>query len=790
MAKPRKNELHFDVSSGLKTVLGRELITDDEVAIFELVKNSFDAGATRVDIYFDTEQIVISDNGVGMTLDEINKKWLRVGYSEKREQNRPSDFRDMAEKRRHFAGSKGVGRLSSDRLGRWLTLQTRSKAEGVGPIHCVKIDWELFDKDHLKRFEDIPLESPQKATEFKLPKGLQKNRNGTVITIEQPRKTWDRKSLLELKSALAKLINPFGSSADKFEINIVAPDEKPRDEVTRVIAAKNDIEVLPSDIVNGNVGNFIFATLREKTTFIEVNVSASGNHIESSLVDRGELIYKIREPNDFKMLANSGFHCELYFLNTSAKHTFTRRMGVPSIQFGSVFLFRNGFRVFPIGEIGDDWFGMEARKGQGYARYLGARDVIGRIDVEGPDEYFAEASSRNTGLIETPAVMELRECFMEHCLKRLEKYVVPVTFPDKEDKHSSDVSRLLTDPGRARVVSTVAKLVNDKQVELLDYSRNLIRLLSERSEHFESSITSLRAIAERTKDKELFRRVEVAEARFNELKKAREAAERQADEERKAKEAAQARAASAEASVRIATEQLEEERKRNLFLASISSLDMDTILNLHHQVTIYAVNIRQQIENLIVSFGGKKSIASEEVLAALEGIALLNSKVLGVAKFATKANFRMKSEKIRADLGTYLQQYIEEIVQDHLSTPLRQVTVLSEGRGFDQEFKPIDVAVVVDNLISNAKKAHATRVHFAITHPHPGSVHIIVTDNGDGFHRRITDPSRIFEKGFTTTDGSGLGLFHVQQVLGEMNGTIEAMPNNPKGAIFNIRISR
>jgi signal transduction histidine kinase len=433
---------------------------------------------------------------------------------------------------------------------------------------------------------------------------------------------------------------------------------------------------------------------------------------------------------------------------------------------------------------------MEWRKGQGYARFLGARDVIGRIDVEGGDEDFNEASSRNTGLIETPAVGELRECFMEHCLKRLEKYVVPVTFPDVEDKFTSDVSRLLTSHGRARVAAAVAKLVDDKKVELLEYSRSLIRILSERSEQFESSITSLRAIAERTKDKDLFRKLEVAEKRFKELREAEEAARLQADKERKAKEVAQARAAKAEAEAKVTVEQLDEERKRNLFLTSIASLDTDTILNLHHQVTIYAVNIHQQLENLLVWLSGKKTVAAEDVASALEGIALLNSKVLGVAKFATKANLRMKSEKIKANLGHYLQQYINGVVKDHITTPLRRVTVTSDDKGLEQEFKPIDVAVVVDNLVSNAKKAHATQVHFEISHPHAGTTHIKVSDNGNGFARKIDDLSRIFEKGFTTTDGSGLGLFHVKHVLSEMNGTIDATPNNPRGAVFQIKISK
>ena len=69
LANRRKTgELHFDVKSGLKRVLGRELITNDEVAIFELVKNSFDANAKRVFIFFGTDRIVVADDGDGCRL--------------------------------------------------------------------------------------------------------------------------------------------------------------------------------------------------------------------------------------------------------------------------------------------------------------------------------------------------------------------------------------------------------------------------------------------------------------------------------------------------------------------------------------------------------------------------------------------------------------------------------------------------------------------------------------------------------------------------------------------------
>ncbi|OAI54266.1 hypothetical protein AYO47_03250 [Planctomyces sp. SCGC AG-212-M04] len=780
--------LHFKVSTGLKTVLGSELITDDEVAVFELVKNSFDAKATHVDVYFGESTIVIADNGEGMSLADIENKWLLVAYSAKKNSLAASNFREDIAKRKHYAGSKGIGRFSSDRLGATAVVQTRHKEEVEGPVHHVAVDWTKFEDDQTRLFQNIGVAYSEQDN-FDLPTGVKPMSHGTVITIGGTRVNWDRNRILRLKSALAKLINPFGASADGFTIAIVAPAEKQADAAERKKHNSADDPLPPNSLANGAVRNFIFATLKEKTTFIDVKITSDGAHIESSLTDRGELIYQIRESNPYKFLSNSGFSCQIYFLNTSAKLTFARRMGVPSIQFGSVFLFRNGFRVFPVGDEGDDWFGVDRRKQQGYARFLGTRDVIGRIEVYGDETQFQEASSRNQGLIETAAVQELRECFLDYCLKRLERYVVPVTFVDKEDRNTEDVSRLLTDPGRARVALAVAKLVDNDGVELLQYSKRLIGILSERSTEFEKSLASLRAIAERTNDTRLFRKLEEAESRFEELRRSEEAARRQADEERAAKEAAQTRAEKAEQAASTATEQLEEERKRSLFLASIATLDTETILNLHHQITIYAVDLNLQIENLLVSIVDKKTVPVTEVINALEGVTLLNRKIMGIAKFATKANFRLESEQIRADLSEYVEQYVMGVARD-LQFGKLGLTVQSDGKGFTQSFKPIDVSVVIDNLIANSKKAKATRIAFVITHPTRDTIHIRVSDNGKGIAPQIKDDSRLFEKGFTTTDGSGLGLYHVKQVLGEMKGTIEVADHDGPGASFLIRISK
>jgi len=786
-ASPTAKTLHFDVSTGLKRVLGRELITADEVAIFEMVKNSFDARATEVKIFFSDDSVIIADNGSGMDYDDLTSKWLFVAYSEKREAKPTKDFRDIVAERGHYAGSKGIGRFSSDRLGKELILQTKPKAPRANIVNRLEVDWHRFERNDKEQFDKVPV-TYSAANKFELPTQLHKFgatlKHGTVIELRKLRVTWNRNRILELKNSLAKLINPFGDKGESFSIEIIAPDEVAGDKLARAEASKAGEPVLAKDIANGRVGNFIFDELQGKTTFIRVEIAQ--NSLNTTLTDRGEVVYTIREPNPYPQLADSGFRCEIYYLNHSAKLTFARRVGLPSIQFGSVFLFRNGFRVFPIGETDNDWFGFDRRKQQGYSRFLGTREIIGRVDVFGSDQDFAEASSRNQGLIDTPASKQLRRAVMDHCLKRLEKYVVPVSWADKGDAESDDLSRLLTDPGRARVTAAVANLVDNEHIELLDYSKQLIGLINERSSEFETSIVGLRAIAEKTGDKSLLAKLDRAERRFEELKKSEEEARKAADRERAAAEEAAKKAQAAETAAEKAKSQAEVDRRRANFLESVISLDVATILSLHHQVTIYAGDIAQQIENLLVDTAGQKSIPRETVVKAIEQMAFLNRRVLAVTRFATKANFKLDSEKIETNFADFVVDYIEQVARAVASTRMR-VDIENGHPGMKLRFNPIDASIIVDNLISNAKRAKASRIRFEIGKFEKNGMLIRVSDNGRGL--RGVDKTRIFEMGYTTTHGSGLGLYHVRQVLGEMNGSIEPEDPQPKdGASFVIKV--
>ena len=145
-------KLHFKTNVQIKSIIGKDLINDDNIAILELVKNSFDADAKRVDISFcnlksnddkgndtfseNTSRLFIRDDGVGMDLTDITDKWLNIAYSEKKSRSRQFN--------RMMAGAKGVGRFSCDRLGQFLRLYAKKNGK---QCLVLNIDWRKFEID-------------------------------------------------------------------------------------------------------------------------------------------------------------------------------------------------------------------------------------------------------------------------------------------------------------------------------------------------------------------------------------------------------------------------------------------------------------------------------------------------------------------------------------------------------------------------------------------------------------------------------------------------------------------
>ena len=578
------------------------------------------------------------------------------------------------------------------------------------------------------------------------------------------RSEWNRRKILDLKHELSKLINPFSPGPAEFQIKIAAPAEEAADQV----AEKHNKNLAKGKekqfLVNSLVENPILEVLRQRTTAIHVAVSEDGKTIESMLEDRGEAIYRIREPNLYDGLRGSGLEADIYFLNRSAKWIFAHRMGLPSVQFGSIFLFRNNFRVFPVGDQTDDFFGLSRRKQQGVRRFLGGRDLIGLVSVIGTAG-FNEATSRDQGLIRTPQVMQLIDCVRDKCVRRLERYVVDISWKDTFDKDTADTSRMKLDASSALVANLVSRLAATEGVELVEYNPDLVRIVDEKSASFESSLKALELLAEKTGNNPLLRRVDETKAMMKELQATR----------------AQAREAErrAEYRAKVVEAKYGGELERNKFLVAAASLDHDTVLNLHHQIIMHASDVQIGITRMMVKLRRGDAVLKEEWGNFLGRISFRNSQILTASRFATKGGYKQQSSVVKACLAVYIRDYIETV--SSLWAPRGiHVEVRGDTKFSERSFRPIDVGIVIDNLVSNAAKARASRIVF-ILESSPGpkpDLKVTVADDGTGWPPSLDRTDRVFEKGFTTTDGAGLGLYHVKQVVDGLGGLIEA-PKEP-----------
>ncbi|MDE2770357.1 MAG: ATP-binding protein [Bacteroidota bacterium] len=766
----------FRVSTGLKDLIGRGLITNEIVAVFELVKNSFDAHANKVTLRFGSDSIHIIDDGKGMSRHDLINKWLFVAYSAKRDGTEDADYRDSIRKRRRdFAGTKGVGRFSCDRLGKSLVLLTRAKNR---PTYKLTTDWTKYEIDAQEDFANIQCDLFQLQSDSQ-ENDLLASETGTVLQITQLRTSWDRQPLQKLKLELAKLVNPIEEISPKFSIEIEASEESDADEE----------ESDPVNKINGPVQNKVMDILKQRTTTLSVHFSDDGQRVETELIDRGEMIYQISEPNTYTSLYESEFRADISFLNRSAKATFARRMGLRSRDFGSIFLFRNGFRVYPIGNETDDFFGLSRRKQQGYSRYLGTRDLIGVVDVKGI-EGIDEATSRDQGLILTREADELKNCVLEKCVIRLERYVVDISWKDKLDKDEDTISRMKFDDSSALITSLVSRLAATEGVEIIGFNRDLVRIVSQKSDHFRTSMDAVEQLAGKISDPRLRAHIKAVKDSLRDL--ARE--KREAD---KIQKKAVKRAIRAEKEAEKAIKQVDKERKRNRFLVAASSLDQDTILNLHHQIIMYSSDVKHHVLRLIKTAKKTINISYDDLLPFLNIISLRNSQILAAAKFATKSGYTLQAVKTADDIALYIHDYVARVESVWKSRGI-EVSVSEPLPEFIIQFQPIDIAILIDNLVTNSVKASATRLCLFLSVKSAGRASqqlvIDVADNGDGWETDTDPLEDVLEKGITTTSGAGLGLYHVSQVVSSLNGSISLSRTGRSkewpGALITIRIPK
>lgn len=805
-------ELKFKVSAELKNILGRDLITSDNIAIFELVKNSYDAHASKVEITFEEDRIVIADNGKGMTKDDIINKWLFVAYSAKRDGTEDASYRSKF--RRNFAGAKGVGRLSCDRLAQKLVMTTQSQSESLA--NRINLNWGDFEHNQSLEFDEIPVQYESVTGVVEYP---EHKPTGTIIELTVLNSHWNKQEILDLRKALEKMINPFAETND-FEIEIIAPQFAHADELSKekVRSFEKDSPVedesilleiarIKNEIVNGPIQNSIASVLKLKSTQIESRIV--DGRIHTRLSDRGELMYEIREVNKYPDL--EGTTVDLYFLNRAAKYSFSLRMGITPVSYGSVFLFRNGFRIWPYGEPGDDSWELDKRALQGYNRSLGTRNLFGRVDVETEDvDKFKEVSSRSGGLVMNEPAKQLHNYFAE-VHRRLERYVVGVLWGEaflrndyfknneqalaireklkSKDKDSDDIKNALNNIGsRVDFLQLIKSLVNDDNVELVSYNTDLANIVADVSatELINANlIEDMKKVAEDSGSADMRANLEAFEHQLEEMRKAKEEAELKAEAERRAKMEA-LRKAMEEERKRLQVEKLKHAlEQQNLYLKSTQNIT-DEIGNLIHAVSIAANDANIATEEISEYFEAKKDILDDNsILSSVGDLKFSMSRIIKIDKMLTKADIKLLSQATDIDIKEYVKEYIKNYENSiHIEF----------GEEYDglvyKRIPAIDLSIVLDNLVSNSKKASANQIFVDFYHIE-NRIEMIFSDNGKGVDLEEYTSDSIFKVGVTNRGGgSGIGLHTIKTYMEDsLNGYIEFIGNGTNGyygAIFKL----
>ena len=363
----------FRVSTDILRRLGEELITSFDQGIIELVKNSYDADALNCTVELKkTEKsggtVLITDNGDGMSIDDIRDGWLVLGRSRKAPHHRTT-------RNRLPAGSKGLGRLGALRMGDEVLLVTRSRGAHASE-YSVDIRWSDFARSDV--IEDV---------EFDIRRSDSIQTPGTRIEI---RRLHDKVSVREVERLARELIllsDPFGDPAG-FTPELVASEFKQLEDLVR----------------------------RAYFDDCELHLVAHLDHegrASAKVFDRSGSVRWVTGKNDLDdryQAPAASFELWVFLLQGTSFAGRSATVGEVREwlkEVGGVHLYHRGLRVRPYGDPGHDWLDMNLSRVRDPELRPSTNTSVGRLSVVDESEELLQKTDR-TGFVDNEAYRELR----------------------------------------------------------------------------------------------------------------------------------------------------------------------------------------------------------------------------------------------------------------------------------------------------------------------------------------------------------------------------------------------
>lgn len=385
--------LAFRVDARHIRQLGRELVADRVTAVSELIKNAYDADASDVTVVFSRNSraakgghLTITDDGSGMTLEDLREKWMVVSTASK-----TADAISPLYARTR-AGQKGIGRFATESLGSRLVLS--ATIAGSSERVIVEFDWFRGYEAGLALGEVLNPYRVESAPE---------DEHGTELRIEGLHDRWDREMIRRIRDAVFMLQPPF-----RVADSGVLPERRAVDPGFRVAVTYDDETDRPGDAEGFEL------VADAATAIVEGVIDARG--VATRRVYSKHLGIDISETLDKPVLLTGPLEFSAaYFvfrrdaLNPDASLG-VRKARALSERFGGIRLYRDGLRVMPYGEAENDWLGLDAiyRKRGSVLAPIGNKNFFGEVLI-GRDEnpLLIDTASRE-GLLENEALDELQ----------------------------------------------------------------------------------------------------------------------------------------------------------------------------------------------------------------------------------------------------------------------------------------------------------------------------------------------------------------------------------------------
>ncbi|MFE7180601.1 sensor histidine kinase [Streptomyces erythrochromogenes] len=482
--------VHLRFAPEILARLGEELIPHPDLGVMELVRNSYDADATWCDVTLVNATraggtLVVSDNGHGMTPDEIAGGFLHIGRSSKSESKTTSHYT------RRKVGEKGLGRLASLRLGREIEVITRP-ASTPGMAYRLTIDWSAYE--NVDSVDEVPLEVQKYETS---------EEPGTKVIIKRLREKFDSEGAKRLGRSLLLLSGAF-SSADG-----VAVGSGPSGRVPTNWNSHPSLD--PGFVVTMDAPEYLTLTRAVSQGYFDehefkltAELDADGQ-ASAVLADwRGEVIASaghrdVALPRGNKGQAPARFAApptkfELWMFLRDAE-SFKRRNSSRSLSevtpwldvVGGVHLFHRGLRTHPYGDPGHDWLDLNLGRNRDPQQRPSTNNSVGRVVVEDPENLLVPKTDR-MGFQENLPFSDLREF-----AQRAVEWSARVRKSKWEDARSGEVAVARQEKKRERadaerIIRSLPPLqaaplrrafeTNDRLIAALERDRLLYRALA------------------------------------------------------------------------------------------------------------------------------------------------------------------------------------------------------------------------------------------------------------------------------------------------------------------------